>query len=508
LLQMESARAADATIHARKQAQEADLAIQDHKNRLADYDLNLQTYLADNKLTPVVTVNADNNNDFHQQAVAGLSTVADANGGKVPPIVTTNSPVGAGADPSNHVLRAYAAVPAQVQGIRIDPKTKTVPKIVNDVRAAQGQLPMTDTDWAQLGSTPELSDPSKGLQARTARQLGQKQAIEQAMSFVGTPDIVGGDSSEQVAAKNGPPIQKAQQQLTNYQNSLDPDSKFAALLQNRVDTLKSGVDNAGQRADAAKAATIRAAAFPEAQAAALKVVAENTGDAGDAKTNQARRQANVEQAVKMGDPEAAAQLLQSRTTTISELKSRGATPEYIQRAITATQKLEPGYNAIVEDNNAKIAGSEANNQFFGNVNSLVAPGGTLDQLKAVGDKISQSDYQILNRTRNWKELQTGKGGISAYAAKAVGVADDYSKVVGGGVGSDASRNLVLQIISPNLSPDQRGESIEAVRDSVNSQKETRIGNNSFLKKMYSTVPTSPPPKGADFFKQHGGQAVQ
>jgi len=109
----------------------------------------------------------------------------------------------------------------------------------------------------------------------------------------------------------------------------------------------------------------------------------------------------------------------------------------------------------------------------------------------------------LNKTKNWKDLQTGKGGISAYAAKAVGVADDYSKVMGGSVGSDASRNLVLQIISPNLGPDQRTEAIEAVRDSVNSQKESRIGNNSFLRKMYSTMPSTQGPQGA---QPRGGNA--
>jgi hypothetical protein len=488
-LQFESVRAADSHILAQKQAQEADLAIAEHKSRLADNAAQLNAYLEDNGLKPIVTISGNNPNDMHAQAIGGLTTLAAANGGQVPFVATVNDPIGVGADKGNHEIRAYAATPAAVQNIAIDPKTTTVPKIVNDVRLAQGQLPLKDADWQQLGMTPALSDPSKGLDARTARQVAQKTAIEEALRFVTTPEITGGDSAEQITGKNSPIVFQAQQAIANYKTAGGDDSKFAALLQNRLDTLKSGVNDAGQRANTAKVSTVNATAVPEAQAAALKVVAMNTGAAGDAVAKQKAREAAIEQSVRTGNPADAGTLLAQRLTTLSELKSRGSTPAFIVNAIAAARKIDPDYNAQVEDNNAKIASSEANTQFFGNVNSLVAPGGTLDQLKQAGGLISQSDYRILNKAKNWTSLQSGSAGISAYAAKSVAVADDLGKVMAGSAGSDTSRSLVLATIDPSLSPAQRSDAVEAIREAVNSQKDSRIGNNSFLRKMYGTMPT-------------------
>jgi hypothetical protein len=339
--------------------------------------------------------------------------------------------------------------------------------------------------------------PSQGTEYKAQQIAAQQSAVATAMRYFLRPPLPKTEAGKIDAGEAASMSATNRQDLANYQKRPNADPKIVQLLQNKADGFDQVLNDAMNKQAQLESQQIAGAASAQAQAKALQVIAENTGAAGVAKANQTARIARIDQAVKSGNPTDAGKMLADRTTTISELKSRGLTPGYITSAITAAQKFDPNYNPVVEDNNAKIASSEANTQFFGNVNSLVSPGGTLDQLKQVGGQISQSDYQILNKSKNWASLQTGKGGISAYAAKAVGVADDYSKVMGGSVGSDSSRNLVLQIISPNLGPDQRAEAIEAVRDSVNSQKESRIGNNSFLRKMYSTMPPPPaPPRGA------------
>jgi hypothetical protein len=87
----------------------------------------------------------------------------------------------------------------------------------------------------------------------------------------------------------------------------------------------------------------------------------------------------------------------------------------------------------------------------------------------------------------------GSGPIAKYASIALGVADDYSKVMSGGQGSDTSRSQALQLLSAKQSPEQRAASLEGIRGSVNSQINSRVGNNAVLKKMYGQGATSTPP---------------
>jgi hypothetical protein len=314
------------------------------------------------------------------------------------------------------------------------------------------------------------------------------------------------DAASKILPSNDPFLQKAQTTLANPNST--PAQVFSAMssvnrqlgLQQQVEEAKSKKETAQANDPVAKLSTPESLAAPGAQAAILAKINDPTtdpvdiprfqkllGQAGVAQANAEaikRREAAADQAIKMGDPTQAGTLLRNHQTTISELKSRGMTPEYIVKAVNAAG---PGYNAIEADNQAKLAGSEANNQFFGNVNSLISKNGTLDQLADAGSKISQDDLRILNKTKNWAQLQGGKAGISAYAAKMVGVADDYAKVMGGSSGSDTSRGLVLQIVDPSLSPAQRAASIQAMKDAVNSQKTARIANNPFLQDMYGNA---------------------
>lgn len=197
----------------------------------------------------------------------------------------------------------------------------------------------------------------------------------------------------------------------------------------------------------------------------------------------------LQQSIAQGDPKVAGELLASNTLTVQDLKLRNATPQFIEHAVNQARVLTGGkYNAVEAEGYQHVANSDANTVFFGNVNSLVQPGGTLDQLSAIGKKISPDDFKLLNKTKNWVSLETGGTSIAGYMATLVGVVDDYAKVMGGGAGSDAGRAMVLRIIDPSLSGPQRESAITGVKDAVNSQKSARIGNNPFLAAMYGTTP--------------------
>jgi hypothetical protein len=191
------------------------------------------------------------------------------------------------------------------------------------------------------------------------------------------------------------------------------------------------------------------------------------------------------QALSQGDPMAAARLLVSGDATLSELKARGATPEYIQQALNGAHQLSNGqYNAQQMDAYYDVAKSPTNTAVFQSIKSLTAPGGTLDQLAEAAKKIPQHSLPALNTAEDWAKAATGNGPLAQYASAAVGAADDYSKVMGGGTGSDASRNAAFNLFKAAMSPDARAGSFAGVRNAVNSQWQSRMGENPIMQRMY------------------------
>lgn len=244
--------------------------------------------------------------------------------------------------------------------------------------------------------------------------------------------------------------------------------------------------------------------------AAIKMAADQVGAieketnpaVQDAKLHLATATKAAEQAITDGDPKAAAQLLINGTVAPSQLIS-SRKPAFAQQAFTAAATMQPGWSATKADADYKVASSPAQVAFFGSAKSLTDKGGTLDQLAAAGKDIPQNEFPVFNTVADAIKASTGSGPVAKYAAIALGVADDYAKVMGGGQGSDTSRTQALNIISQKQSPEQRAASIEGIRGAVGSQTKSRIGNNAVLGKMYGEGETQKQPN--DFFSQFGGK---
>jgi len=211
----------------------------------------------------------------------------------------------------------------------------------------------------------------------------------------------------------------------------------------------------------------------------------------------------AEQAITDGDPKAAAQLLIDGTVAPSQIIS-SRKPAFAQQAFTAAAQIQPGWTATKADADYKVASSPQNVGFFGSAKSLTDKGGTLDQLQAAAKDIPSNQLPVFNSVADAIKASTGSGPVAKYAALTLGVADDYSKVMGGGQGSDSSRTQAMNIIAANQSPQQRAAAIEGIRGAVASQTNSRIGSNAVLQKMYGgSVPqgggsagNSAPPAGA------------
>ncbi len=217
------------------------------------------------------------------------------------------------------------------------------------------------------------------------------------------------------------------------------------------------------------------------------------------------------QALSQGDPKMAAQLLVSGDATLEELKSRGATPDFIAKTLFAANQLSGGkYNAQAASANFKVAQSPTNVAFFGSAGSLTEKGGTLDQLAAAAKDIPGNQIPVFNSIEDAAKAATGNGPIAKYASILLGVSDDYAKVMGGGQGSDTSRTQALHLVPANASPAARAAAIEGIRGAVGSQIHTRIGANPVLRRMYGQFDVGggngSGSNANDPFAQFGGKA--
>lgn len=208
-----------------------------------------------------------------------------------------------------------------------------------------------------------------------------------------------------------------------------------------------------------------------------------------------------------GDPEAAGQLLANGDATLSELKARGSTPDFIAKALFAAKRISGGqFNAQKAEADFAVAKSPANVAFFGSAKSLTDKGGTLDQLAEAAKAIPENKIPVFNSVADAAKAATGDGPIAKYASLLLGVSDDYAKVMGGGAGSDASRAQALHLVPANASPEARAAAIEGIRGAVSSQLSSRIGSNPVLKRMYGGE-TSGPAVGATKVFPNGNKGV-
>ena len=274
--------------------------------------------------------------------------------------------------------------------------------------------------------------------------------------------------------------QNPQQIMSQVDAIAPPNGPNAALNARTKSQVQFALGNGD--VDGAKAAIKQAA---EQVGAVEKDVQEATNPAiQNAKVALAQRTKLAEQIITQGNPADAGKLLADGSLTLSELKSRGTTPEFIVQATNAAQKANPGFNPQKAEADLGVAKSPANLAFFGSAKSLTDKGGTLDQLADAAKDIPSNRIPVFNSIADVMKASTGSGPIAKYASILLGVADDYSKVMGGGQGSDTSRTQALKLVPTNASEQARAAAIEGIRGAVGSQINSRIGNNAVLQRMY------------------------
>jgi hypothetical protein len=102
--------------------------------------------------------------------------------------------------------------------------------------------------------------------------------------------------------------------------------------------------------------------------------------------------------------------------------------------------------------------------------------------------LGNGQFPIFNKWEDVLAYQAGleKSGsaMARFGQLAVGAADDYSKVMGGGVGTDQSRLQVLNSLTNKHNPKEMAGAIAGAKQAVSSQTSERIGTNPVLQNLY------------------------
>jgi hypothetical protein len=208
------------------------------------------------------------------------------------------------------------------------------------------------------------------------------------------------------------------------------------------------------------------------------------------------QKANAEQAAKQGDPKAWGPMLANHDVTLADIKTRGMTGKGLQEAINSAKAVDPSYNPAMEVIAEQVSKSPQSNQFFGSANSLISKGGTLDQLMDAGSKLPNHQFPYFNKISDAENYASGHKEVAGYLQTALGVADDYAKVTGGGAGTEGMQMHILNSLTAALNQDTRKEVTDRMRGAVNSQVESKIGKNWFLNQQYGYALPQNQPKTA------------
>ncbi len=259
-------------------------------------------------------------------------------------------------------------------------------------------------------------------------------------------------------------------------------------LDNMIGIYKANLDSLDAHAAGVKKQSEQAIIDAQNSPESIAGAAKKAGAVAAAQAPFKQAEAKFQQTLKDGDPNAAGQMLANGDVAPSQIIST-RNPGFAQQAFDAAKKADPTFNAQTAETHFKAANSPTNLGFFGSAKSLTDPQGTLDQLAEAYKKLPNGQIPKLNKLADWKSAAEGKGVVAGFAQTALGVADDYAKVMGGGQGSDSAREEMLKGFAMAGSPKDMEASIDAARMAIGSQMQSRIGDNKALGRAYgSNIP--------------------
>ncbi len=281
--------------------------------------------------------------------------------------------------------------------------------------------------------------------------------------------------------------------LKSYQEQRDKENKEAKDARNARDPLaKLETDPAemtGDKSVAAKALLQNMLTNPETPVQDIPRVQRLIRQADVAESNyQHFKQTEEETKEKIADgsPDDAAELLVSGSVSPQQLIS-SRKPAFATKAFTKAQVLQPGWSAAKADADFSYARNPGTMNSLNMISSMTNPGGSIDILKGTIDKFPKVPVQIANQVFNPTATQFGSQDVTDFHVAMLGLADEFSKIMGAQIGSDTSRQQALDILKDSYSKSQLNSGVDILKRLVQARGKTMVGNNPTLKLMYPNI---------------------
>jgi hypothetical protein len=197
------------------------------------------------------------------------------------------------------------------------------------------------------------------------------------------------------------------------------------------------------------------------------------------------------QLIQDGDPNLLAQGLVNGDIAWSQVVS-SRKPEFATAAFKAADELSKAqtgkpFSATVNETNFKQATNPQVQSKLKMIEGMTEKGGSIDIAQQAASKLPGFNEKTANRVFNAVKGEFGNPAISNFQTAMVGLADEYSQVMGSGAGTDSSRQQALDILHDGYSKGQLAGAIAVMKADINARQKALIGDNPTLKQLFPAV---------------------
>lgn len=195
----------------------------------------------------------------------------------------------------------------------------------------------------------------------------------------------------------------------------------------------------------------------------------------------------LDEQAKEGDPTAISQMLVDGIVAPSMLPGRFR-PEYISAVFAKAQQLAKAegkpFNPEKAESEYQYAKSPTTQNTLNMISSMEEPGGSIDIAQTAALSLPALDQKTANKVFNATATEFGSPEATKFHTAMLGLADEYAKVMGGGVASDTGRQQALDILQQDYSKGQLRGGIDILRQDIRARQRAIIRDNPALKAMY------------------------
>jgi hypothetical protein len=170
----------------------------------------------------------------------------------------------------------------------------------------------------------------------------------------------------------------------------------------------------------------------------------------------------------------------------SQISPRAANYPYVLNAANQYSQAKYGkpFDAATAARDFAYAKSQTTQNTLKMINAMTDPGGSIEIAQTAAKRLPQFDSTTANQVFNATATQFGSSEASDFHTAMLGLADEYSKVMGGGVSSDTGRQQGLDLLKDAYSKRQLAGAIAIMQKDIQARKSAIIGNNTYLQRQY------------------------